>query len=185
MRKIYITSCFVVLLLISFLSITYSYEYNENFSLTFELVGDYKLNLFLHDEYVEYGVKVLYNEKDISSLVKIDDSMVDMNRVGVYKVKYEVIIDGICEYVYRLVSVIDNIKPQIMLDGDNMVYINLGDEYIEPGYNVTDNYDIDLFDKVNVTTNLDVNNVGMYEIEYSVMDSSGNTSVVKRVVIVK
>lgn len=185
MKKIYIVLCFVVLLLVSFLGITYSYEYNENTSLRFELIGDYILDLSLDDEYIEYGVKVIYNGNDISSLVNIDNSMVDMNSVGEYKVKYEVVLDDMVEYIYRIVKVTENVKPVIKLKGDEVVYIPINSDYIEPGFDVFDNYDKDIYNNVVTTSNLNVTKKGEYIIEYKVIDSSGNESVVKRTVIVK
>ena len=185
MRKVYVILSFVVVLLIGFLGITYSYEYNENTSLKFELIGDYELDLLLNDKYIEYGINVIYNGEDISSLVNIDSSMVDMSKVGEYKVKYEIVIDGISEYIYRIVRVRENVKPEIILKGDKKVYLGLNGKYVEPGYEVIDNYDLDLYKKIVVTSNLVVTKVGEYTIEYKVSDSSGNEAVVIREVIVR
>ena len=58
----------------------------------------------------------------------------------------------------------------------------LNSEYSEFGYTATDNYDGDLTDQVTFTTDLDTAVVGMYEVIYTVTDSSGNTAEVTRYV---
>lgn len=185
MKKIYIIFSFILVLMISFLGITYSYEYNENEYLKFELIGDYVLNLELGSEYYEYGARVIYNGTDISNSLNIDSSMVDMNVVGEYKVKYMVEIDNTYEYIYRVVKVRENIKPEIILKGDSVIYVSLGDKYIEPGYIVSDNHDMDIDKRVNITSYLDASKLGEYQIIYKVVDSSGNMNSVIRTVIVR
>ena len=61
MKKIYYLSTLVIVLLISFLGITYSFEYINNDSLTFQLIGDAIVHLDIYTEYSEYGVIVTYN----------------------------------------------------------------------------------------------------------------------------
>lgn len=185
MRKVYIITTFVIVLLVSFFGVTYSYEYNDMDLLKFELIGPYKLYLNLNDEYKEYGVKVINNGVDISSQIDIDTSSLDINSVGEYKIKYSINIDGTSEYVYRLVIVREYIRPEIKLKGDKIIYLNLNETYFEPGYEVSDNYDVDLTKEVVITSNLNVTKVGEYTIEYKVIDSSGNEGIAVRKVIVK
>ena len=185
MRKIFGVIIFVLVVLFSFLGITYSYEYNDNNFMNFELIGPYDLELELDSKYVEYGVKVTNNGMDVSSLVNIDTSLLDMSKVGDYKVKYELDVDSYKEYIYRYIKVREYISPWIKLKGDKVVYINLNGTYIEPGYDIDDNYDKDIRSRVVITSNLNVNKLGEYELEYRVTDSSGNESVVNRIVIVK
>lgn len=187
MKKIMYVIIFIVVMLVSFLGITYSYEYNDGDLVKFELIGPSTLYVDVNTEYIEYGVKVINSKGvDISSLVKIDSSMVNMSELGEYNVKYELEIDGGLEYVYRLVKVIDEISPKIELKGDEEVYVILNGVYYEEGYVVSDNYDSDLSDKVSVSGNVDTKNVGEYDIIYSVMDSSGNKGEsVRRVYVVE
>ena len=181
MRKIYYVSIILIVLIVSFIGITYSFEYNDNDELSFELIGPGILYLDVDTDYVEYGVKVYNNEIDVSDKVIIDDSMVDTSKLGEYNVKYQI---G-DEYIYRKVIVIDMVSPTIKLNGGNEVYILLGGKYEEAGYVVTDNYDTNLDDKVVVTGTVDTNTEGNYELIYTVSDNSGNKSEVKRTIIVK
>ena len=76
----------------------------------------------------------------------------------------------------------DNKPPTIKLvDGD--INLNVYDCYTEPGYGVVDNVD-DKVDNIEVNSNLDTKNPGTYFISYTATDSSGNTSEVKRNIIV-
>lgn len=184
MRKIVIACSFIIIMMISFLGITYSYEYNEVSDLKFELFGDYIVDLNLGGTYIEEGFNVTYNGENINSEVVIESSL-DNLRVGEYKIKYIVNIDGVDEYVYRVINVRENIKPEIILKGDSSITVDVFGVYEEPGYEVRDNYDMNLNDKVVITSDIDVNNVGEYVVTYTVSDSSGNTTSVSRVVIVK
>lgn len=185
MKKILYVTIFITILLVSFIGITYSYEYNGIETLDFQLIGPTLLYVDVNTEYKEYGIKVIKNGVDISSYVRIDSSSVDINKMGEYKVKYEIEVDGNKEYVYREVIVIDKTSPQIKLKGDKEVYVMLGGKYYEDGYTVIDNYDTNLDGEVIISGSVDTNKVGEYELEYSVVDSSGNKGLVTRKVIVK
>lgn len=82
---------------------------------------------------------------------------------------------------YEYISKEDYVKPEINLIGGE-VEIRLGEEYFEPGYKALDNVDGDITSKVIISSNLDKNKVGSYEIIYSVEDSSNNRDEIKRIV---
>lgn len=185
MKKILYVTTFITILLVSFLGITYSYEYTGNESLKFELIGPSVLYMDVNSEYEEYGIRVRENGVDISSSVKIDTSLLNTSELGEYRVRYEIDNAGAKEYVYRVVKVIDKTEPQIKLKGEEILYIILGGSYYEEGYEVSDNYDISLDDKVSISGSVDTSKIGEYLIEYSVVDSSGNEGKAVRKVIVK
>ena len=181
MKRIYYIGIIVIILIVSFLGITYSFEYGEEDSLTFELVGPANLYIDVGEKYIEYGIKVVDKGIDVSSKVEIDSSLVDTDTLGNYKVKYKYND----EYIYRDVTVIDKIAPIINLMGGDEVYILLGGKYAEAGYTVVDNYDKDLKEKVKVSGSVNTNKEGSYDINYEVIDGSGNKGSAKRTVIVK
>ena len=80
MKRIVFLVSFITILLVSFLGITYSYEYNETNSLKFDLIGPSILYIDVNSEYEEYGIKVLNNGIDISSSVKIDSSSLELSK---------------------------------------------------------------------------------------------------------
>jgi len=184
MKKMYYVTTFIIMLLVSYLGITYSYTY-DNGMVDFELIGPSLLYMDVNDEYVEYGVKAIYNGKDISDEVIVDKSNVNTNILGEYRVKYSVTIDEVTEYIYRDVVVIDTVSPVIELVGSELVYVLINGIYTEEGYTVSDNYDKDLVDKVEVSGEINTKKEGTYTLTYFVQDSSGNKDSVERKVVVK
>ena len=184
MKKIIYITIFITILLVCFLGITYSFEYNKKESLTFELIGPSTLYIDVGNKYIEYGIKVINNGIDISSNANIDSSSVDTNKIGEYKVKYEIDINDNIEYIYRIIKVVDTNAPQIKIKGDETVYLILNGSYYEEGYTVTDNYDTDIESKVEIIGNIDTSKVGEYKLEYKATDSNGNTSSTYRTIIV-
>ena len=69
---------------------------------------------------------------------------------------------------------VDTVGPVITLIGNNPMFINLNDTYVEPGANVTDNSGETPTPVI--TGTVDVNNYGSYIISYNASDSSGNTA---------
>lgn len=185
MKRIFYITTFIIVLLVSFLGITYSYEYNDSGTLNFTLIGPSTLYVDVFSEYEEYGIKVTNKNIDITKDVVIDSSEIDMSKLGEYQVKYQVLIDGNYEYIYRKVIVIDTEKPIITLKGEEEISHLQNTKYVEEGYSATDNYDKDITDKVKITSNLDVNKEGTYEIKYSVTDSNGNNTTKIRKITVK
>ena len=181
MKRIYYATSFVLVLVISFLGVTYSFEYDEKNSVKFEIIGPDPLYMEVNTDYAEYGIKVIDSDKDVSSKVKVDTSKVNYNKLGEYKVKYQY---G-NEYVYRDIVIIDKEKPIIELLGGEEIYILQGGKYEEAGYSVIDNYDKELEKNVKIDGNVNTNKEGEYILTYTVSDSSGNIGTAKRKVIVK
>lgn len=182
MKKYYYVTTFILLIIVSMLGITYSFSYEDNSLVKFDLIGPGTLYLDVNSEYEEYGVVAKFNGKDISEQVLIDSGQVDVTKLGEYQVKYMVNITGNEEYIYRKVKVIDTVKPEISLKEGNEIKILLNGNYYEYGYVALDNYDNDITDKVEVFGSVDTSCEGDYVITYVVSDSSGNKTEVKRTV---
>ena len=125
--------------------------------------------------------KTVYHFKDISNEVKVVGN-VDFDKVGAYEVEYEVpTITG--KYtVSQTVNVVDTIAPKITLEGEKIYNLSYEKEYVEPGYTVTDNYDENLTEKVQV--NKEEVSENEYNLVYTVEDSSGNKASVTRKVCI-
>lgn len=117
-------------------------------------------------EYKEKGYTGYYLNKDVTNEVKVKNN-INNNKIGNYKVTYILKKGPISHKIERNIKVIDNISPIINIKGDIIKNICPKDEYIEEGYNATDDYDGDITDKV-VKINKD--NILMYY----VTDSSNN-----------
>ena len=126
--------------------------------------------------------KTFYHFKDVTDTVKVIGN-IDFNRVGTYEVKYEIPTLIGTYTVNQTVNIVDTTAPKIILNGEELYNQSYSKEYIEPGYTVSDNYDENLTEKVQVTKE-DINEKE-YNIIYTVVDSSGNkTNATRKVCII-
>ena len=110
---------------------------------------------------------VIYHGKDIKDECKIVGD-VDLSKIGNIEEEIEI-------------SVVDSEKPEIKLEGGNEVNQSYkATEFAEPGYTATDNYDGDITSNV-TSVKTDLNN-SQFKMTYIVKDSSGNETVVDRIV---
>ena len=72
MKKIYYVSTVLIILIVSFLGITYSLEYQEDGIVSFDLIGPSPLYMNVGSDYTEYGVNVTLNGTSVTDKVKID-----------------------------------------------------------------------------------------------------------------
>lgn len=151
----------------------------------FLLNGEESISIALGENFQDPGVKA-WDEYlgDVSENVSIS-SNVDCNKLGSYNVKYTLEdVDGTSLELNRVVNVVDVSPPVISLMGDNTIYLKLGENYTDPGFSASDNYDGDLTANVTSTNNLDTSKIGVYNINYSVTDSSNNTGTATRKIYV-
>ena len=70
-------------------------------------------------------VTVLIDEIDESDLIKLDDSNLDLKKIGTYIVKYYVIYDEKRYEQSQIVKVVDTTPPEITLEGKNITILKL------------------------------------------------------------
>lgn len=145
-----------------------------------KLKGDEIIKLKLHEEYIEYGYIVKHYNKDLYYNVKIINE-INNSKIGVYDVKYVLNYKNKNIVKTRKIKVVDTIKPEIVLQGENEIFIKEGQKYSEIGYKAIDNYDGDITNLVTITNNVK-EEIGKYEVIYSVSDASGNTNKKIRIV---
>ncbi|UOY05310.1 DUF5011 domain-containing protein [Muricauda sp. SCSIO 64092] len=79
------------------------------------------------------------------------------------------------------VTVVDDTPPEITLEGDNPLTLELGETYVDPGFEATDNVDGDISNSVIVdSSSVDtstVTGVNGYTVTYNVADAAGNDAV--------
>ncbi|MFO8087081.1 MAG: DUF5011 domain-containing protein [Bacteroidales bacterium] len=78
----------------------------------------------------------------------------------------------------------DNTPPEITIEGKDTVYLPLNTPFDDPGALAFDIEEGDLSNSVLVTTELDINQTGIYKVYYTVTDESGNKAETVRYVIV-
>ena len=167
----------IILLLVFIIIILFYYKKNLiNFK--FVLKGDQTVTLNYGEKYKEEGFKAKIYNKDAKSNVTIKSNIKE-NKLGEYEVKYRLLNKylNVDKTIIRKVKIVDVIPPELKVESEDNIYTFVGDDFVSPSYQATDNYDKDLTEKVKVDSNVDINNVGNYVIKYQVKDSSGNESV--------
>lgn len=165
-----------LLIIIAIFLVTF---FSMNFLFNIILIGDKDIYLNVNSSYFENGYKATFFGKKLKVDVK---NNIDNTSLGDYKVTYTANLLNIKKSVIRNIHVVDNEKPVITLNGDNIIYLNKDSKYEEPGYEITDNYDKDINSKIKVTNNIDETKAGKYEVVYEAIDSSKNKSKVVRTV---
>jgi hypothetical protein len=146
---------------------------------TITLDGEPLIQLEVNDIYNDPGVQEPSDNLD--NVVEIQISgVVDVTKLGDYEVEYTAVDNaGNNSSVKRTFRVLDNTKPEILLDpNDEIVYLNAGDSYSLPFFDYSDNYD-EKSDLVVLSqpTQSDLPNTsteGVTELRWSVRDKSFN-----------
>src|SRR5699024_3379562 len=76
----------------------------------------------------------------------------------------------------------DTVAPEITLNGDNPMELEVGETYDEPGATAEDDVDGDVSDAIEVSGDVDTSTVGEYEVVYTVSDEAGNEATETRIV---
>lgn len=143
-----------------------------NISPSIKLLGNKVIDIEVFSNYNDEGYTASYLFKDITSKVVVNSNL-DTSKIGKYSINYDLKYGSYHTTKKRIVNVVDKEKPIIKLLGNENSIVCPSKEYVEEGYEVTDNYDTDLNNNVK-------KNVLKDEIIYTVSDSSGNESVTKR-----
>ena len=148
-----------------------------------ELDGDREIVLSVGSDYTESGYKANDNyDGELTDKVEIINN-VDKDKIGEYIISYLVKdTSNNKAKVERVVKVVDNISPIIILKGSKNITVKLNSNYNEDGYTATDNLDGDITNKVKVNRNVDFSKVGTYSIIYEVEDANGNIGSNKRTI---
>ena len=155
--------------------------FNTNTPPTITLNGPNPQIVTLANSYIELGA-VSDDTEDgplTDQIVITGVSLINTNVVGTYTVQYSVTdSDGNIVSVNRTVEIIDTTPPQINLNGNSIISIEVGTTYNELGATATDNYDDDTTITSNISISGSVNTatLGSYTVSYDVTDASGNSA---------
>lgn len=135
-----------------------------------KLNGESIKNIDVFSEYEELGVKAYYKSRLLKGIEITDidiNSKVNTKKIGKYKVNYKVNYKGENKNISRIVNVMDNEAP--LIESSDKIYVcpNKKIENNNYEYEVIDNYDGDITDKVNKTFGTDM-------LYLEVSDSSNN-----------
>ncbi|MCJ8311332.1 MAG: BspA family leucine-rich repeat surface protein, partial [Pseudomonadales bacterium] len=145
------------------------------------LIGESEITIFEGDSYQELGALVSDNY-DTGLNIQISDNISNQS-AGIYSVTYQV-TDGVGNQnsITRIVNVIEDLPPQISLNGEVYIELYAGDSYTELNASAMDDKDGELM--INLVSDLNNQVPGQYELTYSVTDSNNQTVAVTRWVTV-
>ena len=144
-----------------------------------------KLNGNLKEYYCPNGE---YKEQGFSAYDNVDKDITDKVKVKKEKDKIIYIVfdsSGNKNEVVRKLIAKDVDSPSITLNGDDNIFLNLNEPYIEDNVTISDNCDSDLTSNIKITNDIDNTKVGDYRVTYEVSDSSNNKSKIVRNVKVR
>lgn len=128
-----------------------------------------------------------YKEEEYSAVDDYDGDITDKVKVSKSKNKITYTVKdkyGNKSSISRKIIYKDEMAPVVKLNGNEIVYVSVGDNYKELGVSVSDNCDSDLDKAVKISGSVDTSKVGEYKITYTVSDKKGNKASVERKVIV-
>lgn len=148
-----------------------------------KLIGNYECEIEHGANFNELGYTAIDEyDGDISDKVVIDKVEIDENNFeNHYKVKDS---SGNFSETVRHIKIVDTQKPVLTLNGNSVICVPTGNNYIEQGAIAIDNKDGDISKNIQISNNIDVSKEGTYKVTYSVKDVSGNFATVDRTVIV-
>ena len=148
--------------------------------------GDKEVILKYNDEYEDSGAKASYEDIDLTDKIEIHNNL-DTKKVGEYSYTYKVKYKSQTKEIKRTIKVVDDDKPTLKLNERDELSMVVGTPYKEYGATATDPYDGDLTDKIEIDTSLlDTNKPGVYDVKYTVKDSSNNiTELTRKVTVVE
>ena len=169
----------IIIILIIIITIIISIIYNNTQRL--ELNGKQNVTLSYREEYMEPGVIIKNANNNNLSKIKIENN-INTKKTGNYYVEYTLKLGIRTLKKRRNIKIIDNVQPVIKLEGEQIIRQSINQQYKEPGYTAYDEYDGNITEKVETTTNLDITQYGEYIITYSVQDYSGNITKTNRII---
>ena len=145
----------------------------HNFEFDMVIIGNTTTSIEVGEEYNDLGFMFLPERDDLVDVVVINNN-VDTTKVGEYEVSYTLNLTNRKIQKVRKVIVKDSMPPILKIDASPDVYTVKNVELLYPTCTATDNYDGDISDKITISSDVDYGKVGVYQVVYSVKDSSGN-----------
>lgn len=145
----------------------YSYLKND---ITFKLNSDPRISIEYGSQFIDPGFSVKNGlGEDLSSFVTVS-GQVDSFTDGDYEIIYEFNKDNERKVLSRTVTVekIEIDKLNIVLNGDETVYLLKGSEYQDKGAYVVNTFNNEKFNlgTIDISNNVDTKKVGKYDVNY-------------------
>lgn len=135
--------------------------------------------------YTEPGFNTIDNvDGNLTSTTNVSGS-IDENTPGLYELVYRAIDtkknEGVVKRVVEITA--DTVAPEIFLKGNDTVFVEVFDDYVDAGYNLGDNCQSIDTHFVNSTVNISITDT--YQVTITAIDDDGNKAEKVRTVIVQ
>ena len=149
--------------------------YATTSSTEIHLLGEKELYLEVGSEYVEPGYTANLNEQDATERVTITSNL-NTNVVGNYEIVYHLVMNYLHmeKTATRIVHVVDTTKPELTINSEKKIAIEVDSKFEYPTCTAVDNYDGNITEYVKVDSNLNLSKIGTYQIQYKITDSNRN-----------
>lgn len=183
---------------------------NNDFSKIGDYTNIYEASFLFYSHKIEHKIKVVdkkapvielkyidnhytlpnaeYQEEGYSAYDEYDGDLTDKVTFEVKdgKVIYSVTdSSGNIATAERIIKYDDPIAPELVLNGNETITINKGDNYTEQGATANDNCDGNITEKIIVSGSVNTGVAGAYIVKYTVSDNAGNTTEKQRTITVK
>ncbi len=176
-KKVWIiTACVLVTLVVGFFALFFLVQKPK-----IEIIGNEDITIPVFETYNDEGALVSLNNNLQDGLIV--ENNVKTDTIGNYTVVYRYTFGRKTYSATRNVHIVDNVAPEITLNGAAEITASSFDLYKEEGATASDNYDTEISNKIEITSRQCED--GNYEINYLVKDTSGNSASVTRKVIIK
>ena len=155
----------------------------DDISPIIKLNGEQIIEIKKGDEYKEPGYKAI-DEYDGELTEKVEIiGKINTEKYGEQILKYRVKdnSNNIIE-VNRIIKIIDKTPPEIVCESEYSAYEKDSKNMI--GCRAIDDFDGDISNKIKISGNINPKEEGIYNIEYSVEDESGNKTKIKHKIII-
>lgn len=170
-------------------TITYSFEYDgKEYSISrtvivtedgsvltpgITLLGESEVVISVNETFEDPGASITGD----FDLTITTESNLDITTPGTYTITYSIVYEGVTYHATRTIEVVETTIPEITLNGDSEMFVNLYDTYDDLGAVVTNGFDLDVTKSGEVLTHT----IGDYELVYSI-EYEGVTYSVTRMV---
>ena len=142
------------------------------------------IKLYLYESIDTVEVNSEYEDPGSTAIVfglgrktEVIENTVDITKIGTYHILYSFTYQEITLKLTRIVTVIDETQPSVSLNpGIDTIY--LGDTWIDASVTVDDNSNENV--TISITGSVNTSIKGVYEIVYTVTDSSKNITTISR-----
>ena len=148
------------------------------------LFGNKEITINEGDKYLEPGYYAVTNYGEIKTDYVTVTGVVDTDTPGTYFITYEIDNKKITRTITVLKKEVMEGNINFALEGNSLIVLEQGNEYIEPGYKAIDSNDGDITNKVTITGSVDVNTPGTYVLTYKIKNSTNQEKTLERTIII-